>query len=215
MKRTNRRTTIGYALACGPALTPSAHPGGIILYEIATPDVGLASAGYAARAEDPSTLFTNPAGMSLLPGSQFQVGAQLNYGTVEFSPNAGTGPLLGTESGGNAGRTRGRQRRVQSALHAFQGAGIHDRDRSDGSVHADGVSGEQDGVGRGIHDRSAHRPQLPARRWNVGTPRRKRRRRGDVRGASELARRHLVERGEPQQRKASRRQHCVPLHSHP
>lgn len=72
------------------------------MYEIATPDVGLASAGYAARAQDASTLFTNPAGMSLLSESQFQVGAQLIYGNVEFSPDAGTGPLLGTESGGNA-----------------------------------------------------------------------------------------------------------------
>ncbi len=73
-----------------------------MLYEIATPDVGLASAGYAARAQDPSTLFTNPAGMSRLDGSQFQAGAQLLYGNVEFSPDSGTGPLLGTESGGIA-----------------------------------------------------------------------------------------------------------------
>ncbi len=102
MKHTKRFLTFGSALACGAALTPSAYPGGIILYEIATPDVGLATAGYAARAQDPSTLFTNPAGMSLLPGSQFQAGAQLIYGNVEFSPDAGTGPLLGTESGGNA-----------------------------------------------------------------------------------------------------------------
>ena len=28
--------------------------------------------------------------------------AQLLYGNVEFSPDTGTGPLLGTESGGNA-----------------------------------------------------------------------------------------------------------------
>ena len=102
MKHTNRLITIGSALACGAALAPAAHSGGIILYEIATPDVGLASAGYAARAQDPSTLFTNPAGMSRLSGSQFQAGAQLLYGSVEFSPDSSTGPLLGTESGGNA-----------------------------------------------------------------------------------------------------------------
>ena len=73
-----------------------------MLYEIGTPDVGLAAAGYAARAQDPSTLFTNPAGMSRLEGSQFQAGAQLLYGSIEFSPDANTGPLLGSESGGNA-----------------------------------------------------------------------------------------------------------------
>jgi long-chain fatty acid transport protein len=102
MKHTKRFLTLGSALVCGAALTPSVHPGGLSLYEIATPDVGLASAGYAARAQDASTLFRNPAGMSLLPGSQFQLGAQLIYGSVEFTPDDGTGPLLGTGSGGNA-----------------------------------------------------------------------------------------------------------------
>jgi long-chain fatty acid transport protein len=77
--------------------------GGISLYEIATPDVGLASAGYAARADDPSTLFKNPAGMSRLDGVQFQGGVQALYGNLEFSPNANTSPRLGTGDGGNAG----------------------------------------------------------------------------------------------------------------
>src|SRR6476619_7021723 len=54
-----------------PALPADA--GGLSLYEIATADVGLASAGWAARAQDPSTLLKNPAGMSLLESSQFRV----------------------------------------------------------------------------------------------------------------------------------------------
>jgi long-chain fatty acid transport protein len=78
------------------------HGGGISLYEIATPDVGLASAGYAARADDASTLFKNPAGMSLLEGTQFQGGLQALYGSVSFSPDADTSPLLGSGDGGNA-----------------------------------------------------------------------------------------------------------------
>ena len=41
----------------------SAEAGGLSLYEIATSDVGLASAGWAARAQDPATLLKNPAGM--------------------------------------------------------------------------------------------------------------------------------------------------------
>jgi long-chain fatty acid transport protein len=93
---------ISSALACGALLPQSSQAGGIELYEIATPDVGLASAGYAARAQDASTLFKNPAGMSLLPGSQFQAGAQLTYGNVEFSPDAST-----TISGGNGGNAIG------------------------------------------------------------------------------------------------------------
>ena len=44
--------------------------GGLSLYEIGTEDVGLASAGYTARAQDASTVFTNPAGMTRLEGTQ-------------------------------------------------------------------------------------------------------------------------------------------------
>ena len=42
----------------------TAWAGGISLYEIGTPDVGLAAAGFAVRAQDASTVFTKPAGMS-------------------------------------------------------------------------------------------------------------------------------------------------------
>ncbi len=83
-------------------MTYTVQAGGIILYEIATPDVGLASAGYAARAEDASTLFKNPAGMSRLDGAQFQGGLQALYGSVSFSPDANTSARLGGDDGGNA-----------------------------------------------------------------------------------------------------------------
>ena len=102
MKHNTKLTLIGSALACGAVLPPSSQAGGLQLYEVATPDVGLASAGYAARAQDASTVFKNPAGMSLLPGSQFQGGLQLTYGSVEFSKDANTGPFLGDNNGGNA-----------------------------------------------------------------------------------------------------------------
>ena len=82
--------------------TPSARAGGILFYEIATPDVGLASAGYAARADDASTVFKNPAGMNRLDGVQFQAGAQALYGSLYFSPDAATSPRLGSGNGGNA-----------------------------------------------------------------------------------------------------------------
>jgi len=74
--------------------------GGLTLYEVATPDVGYASAGYAARANDPGTVLTNPAGMTRLKGSQLQVGAQLLYGDVSFQNSPGT-TNYGTD-GGNA-----------------------------------------------------------------------------------------------------------------
>ena len=49
-----KKTTL-LALA-GAFATQTLLAGGISLYEIGTPDVGLASAGYAARAQDASTL---------------------------------------------------------------------------------------------------------------------------------------------------------------
>jgi long-chain fatty acid transport protein len=87
-------------LAAGTPATGLAA--GLILYEDATPSVGLGSAGYAARAQDASTLFKNPAGMSLLPGSQFAGGLELLQGNITFSPNGQTSARLGTGDGGNA-----------------------------------------------------------------------------------------------------------------
>jgi len=81
------------------AVISSAEAGGLSLYEIATSDVGLASAGWAARAQDPATLLKNPAGMSRLEGNQFQAGAQLLQAGVAFSPSAGT--TVDGNSGGN------------------------------------------------------------------------------------------------------------------
>lgn len=86
----------GATLACH-----GAQAGGISLYEVGTPDVGLASAGYAARAQDAATVLTNPAGMTRLAGSQLMVGAQVLYSDVGFSIGEGTSPALGTGDGGN------------------------------------------------------------------------------------------------------------------
>ena len=53
------------------ALTAStAQAGGLLLYEFGTAEPGLAAAGYAVRAQDASTSFTNPAGMTKLDGTQ-------------------------------------------------------------------------------------------------------------------------------------------------
>jgi long-subunit fatty acid transport protein len=82
--RMNRNTAVtlaATALASGALVSLSAQAGGIALYEIGTPDIGLASAGYASRVQDASTVFRNPAGMSVLEGAQLQVGAQLTYGS--------------------------------------------------------------------------------------------------------------------------------------
>jgi long-chain fatty acid transport protein len=72
--------------------------GGFFLYEIATSDLGLASAGYAARAQDASTVFTNPAGMTLLDHSQLSLGGQPIYTHLNFAPDAST-TTRGTDGG--------------------------------------------------------------------------------------------------------------------
>jgi long-chain fatty acid transport protein len=96
MKRTKILALIGSLLVAVAFVTPSALAGGIDLYEISAPDVGLASAGYAAGAQDASTLFKNPAGMSLLNGAQVESSLQVLYGNAHFSGNSKT-----TTAGGN------------------------------------------------------------------------------------------------------------------
>lgn len=79
----------------------SAHAGGISLYEVGTPDVGLAAAGQAARAQDAATVLTNPAGMTRLAGNQLMVGAQMLNADLSLSIEPGTSAALGTGDGGN------------------------------------------------------------------------------------------------------------------
>jgi long-chain fatty acid transport protein len=62
-----RRAAAVVALCAGALAAGPAAAGGMIAYEIGTADVGLASAGYNARAQDASTVFTNPAGMLMEP----------------------------------------------------------------------------------------------------------------------------------------------------
>ncbi len=76
-----------------------AGAGGIILYEIGTPDLGRASAGWSARANDAATLFKNPAGMSRLPGHNLQVGLQGMNGQFGFKPDNNT--MVDGNDGGN------------------------------------------------------------------------------------------------------------------
>lgn len=71
-------------------LAQPAFAGGLYLYETGIPDVGTAFAGLAARAEDASTAFSNPAGMTRLTGTQMLVGIQPLIIQAEFDPQAGT-----------------------------------------------------------------------------------------------------------------------------
>jgi len=100
--RSTKLVLITVALCLGALGPGPAMAGGLIAYEVGTADLGLASAGYNARAQDASTVFTNPAGMTRLEGMQFLGAGQLDYGRTKFSIGPGTSSALGTDDGGNA-----------------------------------------------------------------------------------------------------------------
>ena len=76
------------------ALATASEAGGLFM-EMST---GLAGAGNAARAQDASTLYKNPAGMSHLEGNQFQGSLQMLSFQGEFSPEVAQ---FGGGGGGN------------------------------------------------------------------------------------------------------------------
>ena len=87
------------SLVIALTLPSISNAGGLFLSEFGTEDVALAGAGWAARAQDASTLFKNPAGMSLLEGNQFQGGLQALY--LQSGGFDGTNTPWGGTGGGN------------------------------------------------------------------------------------------------------------------
>lgn len=88
------------------ALAGQSYAGGIYLYETGTEDVGLANAGVAARAQDASTVVSNPAGMTQLSGNQMLLAGQMLYGDLPYTPERpnlkGSDPVVGWLPGGSA-----------------------------------------------------------------------------------------------------------------
>ncbi len=76
-----------FSLVCAAS---QAQAGGLMLYEIGSDNTGLANAGAAARAQGPSTIATNIAGMSYLEGTQTSGGLQLLHGHLEVDQDAST-----------------------------------------------------------------------------------------------------------------------------
>ncbi|ROR29842.1 OmpP1/FadL family transporter [Inmirania thermothiophila] len=95
------------ALAAGAG---SAQGAGFAIIEQSVPGLGAAFAGAAAAADDPSTVFFNPAGMTKLEGRRLSVGVHIIEPTAEFSGSATTTPLPGGApipggDGGDGGST--------------------------------------------------------------------------------------------------------------
>jgi long-chain fatty acid transport protein len=73
------------ALVCSGLLCSSlAHASALYFYEIGTEDTALAGAGQAARAQDASTIATNPAGMTRLPDHMITGGLQGLGGNIDY-----------------------------------------------------------------------------------------------------------------------------------
>jgi long-chain fatty acid transport protein len=71
-------------LCCGFCSHFSVFASGLYFYEIATEDTSLAGAGQAARAQDASTLMTNPAGMTRLGNAMLTGGLQVMGGDISY-----------------------------------------------------------------------------------------------------------------------------------
>jgi long-chain fatty acid transport protein len=85
-------------------LANEAHASAFALAEQGVSGLGNAYAGAAAAAEDASTVWWNPAGMSrLAPGRHLLVGGHLIVPSTEFNNRASAPAGLGTANGGDAG----------------------------------------------------------------------------------------------------------------
>lgn len=100
VRKLHRRLLAAALATTTPMLAAPALAGGLLLYEFGTAEVGLAAAGYAARAQDASTAFTNPAGMTRLDGTQVLAGGQIMWLNTRFTVDGGTSTGLGTGNGG-------------------------------------------------------------------------------------------------------------------
>jgi long-chain fatty acid transport protein len=110
MIKLNKKTPVAVALVGALSIAPGASfAAGFALMEQNVSGLGNAYAGSAAVAQDASTIFFNPAGLTLLPGVQAVVAGSAIYLDTEFSSTAAPVfppfPVVtpGNDTGGNLG----------------------------------------------------------------------------------------------------------------
>lgn len=108
-----KRLTLGLALAGFAELSQAA---GFALVEQNASGLGNAYAGQAASAQDASTIFFNPAGMTLLPDRQLVLVGHLIKPGMEFSGTVAAPFPVGGGQGGDAGNWAF----VPNAYYAFR-----------------------------------------------------------------------------------------------
>ena len=79
-----------------------AMTGGLYVNEFGTSSMGVAGAGANARADDASTAFHNPAGMTRLDDHQFMGGMAAGISEIRFNSDPDA-PLPGGGDGGDQG----------------------------------------------------------------------------------------------------------------
>ncbi len=96
---------LAFVVLCGlvlGVLPGLAWAGGLYMNEFGTTSMGVAGAGAQAVANDASTSFHNPAGMTRLSGSEFMQATGFLYADMNFDPAHDT-----PQSGGDGGRAGG------------------------------------------------------------------------------------------------------------
>ena len=95
-----RRLAVFFAVCAILVFLPftTAIGGGLYLNEFGTSIMGTAGAGSAAYANDASTAFHNPAGMTRIDGRQLGGAAGIIMGEVQFDPDSDT-PVDGDDGG--------------------------------------------------------------------------------------------------------------------
>lgn len=101
-RRSHGATMKVLAVAIGAFGSTASHAAAFQLLEGNASGLGNAYAGTAAVAEDASTVFFNPAGMTLLPGRNVAFSVDLVRPQAEFS-NRGSTNAFGQGAGGNGG----------------------------------------------------------------------------------------------------------------
>ena len=96
MKRIIAAAIVGGVLA---GLSQGAGASGFAIREQGVSDLGTAFAGASAVAQDATTVFFNPAGMTRLEGSHFTLGSHLIVPSAEFA-DGGSRSVLGLPPGG-------------------------------------------------------------------------------------------------------------------
>ena len=102
--RTRRRAALLAGIALGAASAAGgAHASGFALLEQSATYQGASFAGAAARSDDPSTLFYNPAGMTQLAGYQISINGSFIDPEAYLNSGSATN-LAGLPAGGATGR---------------------------------------------------------------------------------------------------------------